>query len=149
VQETPTTTPTTDARPRAKWIVAVVSIVAGIGGLAAWAIASPGAVSYYKTPTEVRAMTNTSDRVLRVGGRVADGSLERIGARGVRFVITDGTQSVPVTYDGDVPDTLKDGTDAVAEGRLSNGTLEATRVLAKCSSKYVPKDRPEDLGRRG
>jgi cytochrome c-type biogenesis protein CcmE len=63
-------------------------------------------------------------------------------------VITDGKQRVPVVYRGDVPDTLKDNTDAIAEGRLeSDGTLHATHVQAKCSSKFVPKSRPQDLGR--
>jgi cytochrome c-type biogenesis protein CcmE len=131
---------------RGKWIAAVTFIVLGIGGLAAWAIASPGAVAYYKTPTEVRAMPNAGDRILKVGGRVQDGSLHRAGT-GVRFVITDGEATVAVRYRGEIPDTLKDGTDAVAEGRIAaDGTLNATRVLAKCSSKYVPKGRPGDLG---
>lgn len=145
----PTTTDTrSDVPRRAKWVAAITFIVLGIGGLATWAITSPGAIAYYKTPSEVRAMTDPGARILRVGGRVQEGSLERLGARGVRFVITDGKQSVPVSYDGEIPDTLKDGTDAVAEGRIdANGTMQAKHVLAKCSSKYVPAGRPADLGK--
>ena len=133
---------------RLKWAAGITLIVAGIATLAAWAIASPDAVAFYKTPSEIRSGDDTG-RNLRVGGRVAAGSLVREGTR-VSFVVTDGRSQVPVVYRGDVPDTLKEGTDVVAEGRLrTDGTLVATRVLAKCSSKYVPADKADEhLGRK-
>lgn len=138
---------------RRKWVVAVSLIVAGIGGLAAWAVATPGAVSYYATPSEVSAkmLADAADadadagRMLRLGGRVAD--LDRDGTL-VTFDVTDGKHAIGVRYRGDVPDTLKDETDVIAEGRIgSDGTLVADRVLAKCSSKFVDADDPEHLGR--
>jgi cytochrome c-type biogenesis protein CcmE len=131
---------------RAKWITGVSLIVAAIAGLAAWALLSPGALAYYKTPSEVRSMART-DRMLRIGGRVVDGSLERDG-RVVAFTITDGTQQLRVEHRGEVPDTLKEGTDAIVEGHTwtADGAFAADRVQAKCSSKFVPKDRPGDLG---
>ncbi len=132
---------------RKRWIVAVSFIVAGIVALAAWAVASPGAVSYYATPSEVQAealVDDTMGRNLRVGGRVAD--LVRDGTL-VTFDVSDGHEVVPVRYRGDVPDTLKEATDVIAEGQLgSDGTLVATRVLAKCSSKFVDEENPEHLG---
>lgn len=124
---------------RVKWVVGVLLIVAGLGSLAAWAIASPGAVSYYVTPSQVAAQSNLAmGHQLRVGGRVAD--ITRNGLD-VRFTVTDGHHAVPVVYHGDVPDTLKKGTDAVADGTLrADGTLVAMRVMAKCSSKFAPAD---------
>lgn len=129
---------------RRKWIAVVSLIVAGIGGLAAWAVATPGAVSYYATPSEVVADgPDAMGRNLRLGGRVAN--LVRDGTL-VRFDVSDGDTVVGVRYRGDVPDTLKDDTDVIAEGQLgSDGTLSASRVLAKCSSKFV--DEPEHLGK--
>jgi cytochrome c-type biogenesis protein CcmE len=126
-------------RSRLKWTVGIVLIVAGVGGLAAWAIASPGSLSYYVTPSELALQGNQAmGHQLRVGGQVAKGSLHRDGTT-VRFDVTDGHNNVPVTYHGDVPDTLKAGTDVVAEGMLQpDRTLIATRVLAKCSSKFAP-----------
>jgi cytochrome c-type biogenesis protein CcmE len=134
--------------PRAKWVVAISLIFAGIAGLAAWAFVSPGALAYYATPSQVAEQGSSAmTKTLRVGGRVEAGSLHRSGST-VRFVITDGREQVPVLYRGEVPDTLKEGTDAIAEGHLSSdGTLRASRVQAKCSSKFVPKDRPQDLGK--
>jgi cytochrome c-type biogenesis protein CcmE len=139
----------TDAsRPRrGKWVAGVTLIVTAIAGLAVWAMFSPGALAYYKTPSDIVAGGRASfDGSLRLGGRVADGTLQRDGTS-VRFTITDGDASVPVTYRGDVPDTLKNGTDAIASGTIGpDGTMHATAVQAKCSSKFVPKDRPGDLG---
>ncbi len=132
---------------RAKWATGISLIVAGIVGLAAWAVTSPDAVAYYKTPSEIADGTGIAGRNVRVGGRVAEGSLDRAGPR-VSFVITDGRQQVPVRYAGEVPDTLKEGTDAIAEGRIVGATLVAKRIQAKCSSKFVPKDKTEEhLGR--
>jgi len=133
----------TEVRPRRrsrfKWTVGIVLILTGIGGLAAWAIASPGSLSYYVTPSEVAMQGSAAmGHQLRVGGQVAKGTMHREGTT-VRFTVTDGHHAVPVQYHGDVPDTLKAGTDVVAEGMLQpSGTLVATRVLAKCTSKFAP-----------
>lgn len=142
------TQPVERAPKRAKWIAAGAFILLGIGGLAALAVASPGAVSYYATPSEIDSGEADATRHLRLGGRVAEDSLDRDGAV-VTFVVTDGHSEVPVRYAGEVPDTLQDATDVIAEGRLSpDGTLVADRVLAKCSSKFVPaEDVEEHLGR--
>jgi cytochrome c-type biogenesis protein CcmE len=135
---------------RGKWIAGISLIVAAIAGLAAWAFLSPGALAYYKTPTEIKALHVGSgdDRSFRVGGRLKDGTLDHAGST-VSFVITDGKSDVAVSYHGEVPDTLKEGTDVIAEGRrwTSSGTFLASRIQAKCSSKFVPKDRPGDLGK--
>lgn len=132
---------------RAKWATGISLIVAGIVGLAAWAVTSPDAVAYYKTPSEIVEGTGVAGRNIRVGGRVAPGTLDRAGSS-VSFVITDGKREVPVRYAGDVPDTLKEGTDAIAEGRIVGDTLVAKRLQAKCSSKFVPRDKTEEhLGR--
>lgn len=129
---------------RAKWIAGISLVVAAIGGLAAWAFLSPGALAYYKSPTEIAA-GRAVDGTVRVGGRLVDGTLDRDGSL-VRFTVTDGKNAVPVVFRGEVPDTLKEGTDVIAEGRITDGTMRATRIQAKCSSKFVPKDRPGDLG---
>jgi cytochrome c-type biogenesis protein CcmE len=134
---------------RARWLAGGTLIALGLAGLAAWALLAPGAVSYYSTPSEIRLEAAASpDRTFRLGGRVAAGSLDRDGAV-VSFAVTDGGDTIPVVYRGEVPDTLKEGTDVIAEGTLDGrGTLRATNVLAKCSSKYVPaEDADEHLGR--
>jgi cytochrome c-type biogenesis protein CcmE len=129
-----------------RWGVGISLIVLGIGGLAFWAVASPGALAYYKTPTEVSAQHVSPEQNIRVGGRVRDLD-RRAGFAG--FLLTDGKHNVRISYHGEVPDTLKNGTDGVAEGHLQqDGTLVASRVQAKCSSKFMTKkDRAARLGK--
>lgn len=140
--ESPDTT--TPAPPRrGKWLAGGGLLAAGVIGLAAWAAATPGAVSYFATPSEVAVQGDAAmGRTLRVGGRVA--KLDRDGTV-VRFTVTDGSNDLDVHYAGEVPDTLRERTDVIAEGTLAaDGTLHATRVLAKCSSKFVPADEMDE-----
>ena len=66
------------------------------------------------------------------------GTIEReAGGRAVSFAVTDGNQTIPVTYRGVIPDTFTDSVDVVVEGRYNrNGTFVATTLLAKCASRY-------------
>ncbi len=57
----------------------------------------------------------------------------------LRFLVTDGTESVPVRYSGVVPDIFSAGRQVVVEGALeADGSLAATTLLAKCPTKYTP-----------
>jgi cytochrome c-type biogenesis protein CcmE len=81
---------------------------------------------------------------LRVAGDIAANSIQRNG-REVRFVLKQESQTLNVLYTGvePLPDTFRDGAQAVAEGKLAaNGVFEANHLQAKCASKYEAK--PED-----
>jgi cytochrome c-type biogenesis protein CcmE len=77
---------------------------------------------------------------VRLGGRVVEGSIQyEASGDEIRFSITDGTKSLPVVYRGVVPDAFKPDADVVMDGALSpSGTFEASSLLAKCPSKYIP-----------
>jgi cytochrome c-type biogenesis protein CcmE len=102
--------------------------------------------AYYKTIDEVMAMGDDADgKRLRVAGVVQPGSIVRDG-RDLSFTIAqvtdDVSQSLAIAYVGSdpVPDTFKDGADAIVEGRrLPDGTFEADHIQAKCASKYEAK----------
>jgi cytochrome c-type biogenesis protein CcmE len=95
--------------------------------------------AYYKTLDELEEMgPHATGKRLRVAGLVKTGSIEREGT-GVRFELEYEGHTLPVHYVGSqpIPDTFKDGVDAVVEGqRLENGTFEADHLQAKCASKY-------------
>lgn len=75
---------------------------------------------------------------VKVNGQVSPGSVEQAG-RTLRFTLTEGGQSLPVVYQGAVPDTFKTGVDVVIEGQMgSAGVFQANTILTKCPSKYVP-----------
>jgi cytochrome c-type biogenesis protein CcmE len=56
----------------------------------------------------------------------------------IRFVVTDGRAQTPVAYRGIVPDLFREGSGAVAEGRMRNGTFVADTILAKHDERYMP-----------
>ncbi len=101
--------------------------------------------AYYKTIDEVAAMGDDDDARLRVAGVVQPGSIARSGNE-LTFTLTqvadDRPRSLVVAYTGTqpVPDTFKDGADAIVEGhRQSDGTFAADHIQAKCASKYEAK----------
>ncbi|MBI2687401.1 MAG: cytochrome c maturation protein CcmE [Acidobacteria bacterium] len=118
----------------------VIAIVLGtIGWLAAGGIGE--SASYFKSIPEVEKMT-PSERAkkLRVGGVVETGSIKRSG-NVVDFVIVDGSSKMKVQYAGNepLPDTFKDGSQALIDGRLGDGVFHASKIAAKCASKYEAK----------
>jgi cytochrome c-type biogenesis protein CcmE len=118
-------------------------IVAILGTLAWLAV---GGISetktYYKTIAEVSQMPKDNvDKRLRVGGDVAANSIVRDGAT-VRFMLAQDNLRLPVVYTGiePLPDTFKDGAQALADGKLGpDGVFHASKIQAKCASKYEVK----------
>ena len=98
--------------------------------------------TYYKTISEVNQMGNRAHDVrLRVGGDVAANSIVHEGT-GVRFMLMQDKLRMTVVYNGTdpLPDTFKDGAQALADGRLgADGVFRASKIQAKCASKYEAK----------
>jgi len=95
--------------------------------------------SYFFTPADVAAGKATDGHAIRLGGMVQQGSIrhEPDGVT-IRFVITDGKATTPVSFRGIVPDLFREGSGAVAEGRLERGTFVADTILAKHDERYMP-----------
>ena len=92
----------------------------------------------------------TRDLTIRFGGLVANGSVTRGEALSVRFEVTDGNRSIPVTYQGILPDLFREGQGVVAEGSLDgSGVFKADNVLAKHDERYMPKDVADALKKQG
>ncbi len=100
-----------------------------------------GSATYYYTASElIEHESSIYGENVRVNGQVAPGSVEQEAAGSpLRFTIIDGEDSLPVVYQGVVPDAFKVGNDIVVEGHLnSSGIFQAHTILVKCPSKYVP-----------
>ncbi|MDQ3962527.1 MAG: cytochrome c maturation protein CcmE [Actinomycetota bacterium] len=136
-------TPDTRNSPRrTKFLVGGFVVVATLVGLVVWAMARPGSMGYYMTPTELTAQNSTSNTArivanvdLRLNGTVVPGSIERDGLA-TSFLMTDGTTEVAVTTDQPLPDAFMDRSEVVALGNLAADTFVASEVLAKCPSKF-------------
>lgn len=98
--------------------------------------------TYYHTITELQSLQGPAlQQRMRVSGDVADGSIKRMPGR-IDFVLTEEGKTLPVSYVGDapLPDTFKDGAQALVDGKLGNdGVFQASKVQAKCASKYEAK----------
>lgn len=128
-------------KPRHKKLLAIAVVVAVLGIVIMLVLnAFRSNLVFFFSPTEVVEGRAPKDRAFRVGGLVEMGSLQR-SADGMTltFKVTDTAHSVPVTYQGVVPDLFKEGKGAVAEGRLgADGRFTATTVLAKHDENYMP-----------
>lgn len=98
--------------------------------------------TYYKTIPELKQMGSAAQgQRLRVGGDVKPGSIAKNGGR-VSFVLHQDAKTLNVVYAGTdpLPDTFKDNAQALADGRLGpDGVFEASKIQAKCASKYEAK----------
>jgi cytochrome c-type biogenesis protein CcmE len=98
--------------------------------------------SYYVTIKELHKMGNDAySKRLRVAGNVQPGSIKRAGTH-VQFVLVEEDQTLAVDYVGSEapPDTFKDDSQALADGRFDHdGVFHAKQLQAKCASKYAPK----------
>ncbi len=64
--------------------------------------------------------------------------------------MTDGTNTVRVTYTGALPDLFREGQGVVAEGVLRrDGTFRASSVLAKHDERYMPPEVAAALKKSG
>ena len=105
--------------------------------LAMWGLKDQAA--YFYTPADVAGGKAEEGRQVRLGGMVERGSIRRHpDGVTISFMVTDGRARTPVTYRGIVPDLFREGSGAVAEGRLQGGTFIADNILAKHDERYMP-----------
>ncbi len=124
-------------------LILVLSGLAALGlatGLTLYALRD-NLVFFYSPTQVVQHEVPVENRNIRIGGLVADGSVQRPAANTIHFAITDMVNTVNVTYTGLVPNLFKEGQGVVAEGRLGpDGTFLASQVLAKHDETYMPKE---------
>ena len=95
-------------------------------------------VVYFKSPTEIKNLTELTSKKIRVGGMVKEKSIN-VNQSEVNFVITDFKNELIVNYSGSVPNLFEEGKGVVAEGFLKDRNfLTAVKILAKHDENYMP-----------
>jgi cytochrome c-type biogenesis protein CcmE len=123
-------------KKQAKFGVGICVIVVSLACLA-W-LGYGESKTYYHTIAELQSLKGAAlSHRMRVGGTVAPGSIRRFTGR-VDFVLEGEGKSLPVRYVGSdpLPDTFVDKSQALVEGRPTDGRFVAEVVQAKCASKY-------------
>lgn len=121
-------------------IIALVIVLLSSLAVGLTSYALRGNINLFYSPSEVAAGEAPTDRSIRVGGMVVEGSVTRARDKlETRFIVTDFASSVTVTYDGILPDLFAEGEGVVATGILgANGVVTASEVLAKHDENYMP-----------
>jgi len=124
--------------------VVTLSGAALFGGVALLATALENYRQYFYEPSAVVAeeFVAGSD-LIRVGGLVVPGSVITTDGLKTDFQVVDfetpDNPALRVSYTGILPNLFKEDSGVVLTGRLVNGRLEATEVLAKHDENYTPK----------
>jgi cytochrome c-type biogenesis protein CcmE len=132
--------------------LALIGSGMGVLGLAAALVlfALKDSIVFFNSPTDVVEKRIAPGSRIRLGGLVKEGSLTRGDNLTVRFEVTDGNKTVPVSYTGILPDLFREGQGVVTEGALdASGNFKADSVLAKHDETYMPKEVADALKKQG
>ena len=96
-------------------------------------------ILYFKSPTDIKNNQNINfDKKIRVGGMVKKNSLI-IKEEEIKFIITDFSNELNISFSGTVPNLFSEEKGVVAEGKLQDKTFFiADRILAKHDENYMP-----------
>ena len=125
-------------RQRLTFIIIGVVLLAVAAGVILYA--NSQSISWYKHPSQIAAGDYLADQKVRIGGLVKTGSFKRLNedSLATEFLVTDCLSDVKVSYNKILPDLFREGQSVVVEGKVVNGVIQATQVLAKHDEQYMP-----------
>lgn len=106
-------------------------------------------IVFFHTPSDIAEKKIEAGKRFRLGGLVAEGSVQRGQGTTVQFAVTDTLAKVNVSYTGILPDLFREGQGVIAEGVLDGSGVKADSVLAKHDEKYMPKEVADALKKSG
>ena len=107
-------------------------------------------VVFFYSPSDLVKKRPGPTQKLRIGGLVKKDSIKRKpGMTEVSFEVTDLNNSVPVVFQGILPDLFREEQGVVAEGTYKNQLFYATQILAKHDEQYMPPEVAESLKKSG
>lgn len=106
-------------------------------------------INFFRSPSQVAEAPPEPNELFRIGGLVVEDSLVRGQGKTVRFSVTDGGATIPVTFTGVLPDLFKENEGMIGTGHYVNGVFEATDILAKHDETYMPKEVVDALKEQG
>jgi len=105
-------------------------------------------IEFFRSPTQVLNEEFGADETFRIGGLVAVDSVEKNGEQ-VRFIVTDGANSVSVEFTGILPDLFAEKQGMIATGTYDGTVFRANEILAKHDENYMPKEVADALKEQG
>ncbi len=103
-------------------------------------------IVYFKSPTEIKQLSDIDKKKIRVGGMVKKDSIN-FEKESISFIITDFKNDLAVTFSGSVPNLFQEEKGVVAEGFLKDQNFfVADKILAKHDENYMPPEVSKSLG---
>ncbi len=132
-------------KPRQKRLAIAGGVLVAVSAITALVLnAFQSNLVFFYSPSQVAAKEAPAARTFRLGGMVQEGTVKRDGLQ-VSFVVTDTAKTIPVRYEGILPDLFKEGKGVVAQGQLQDGVFVAREVLAKHDENYMPPEAAEAM----
>jgi cytochrome c-type biogenesis protein CcmE len=124
-----------------KYYIGGIIIVAALAALLYTGFRE-GAVYYYTIAELKENSSSLAGKDVRVAGNVVGGSIEwDTKSLTLTFTMLDDEESLPVVYNGIVPDNFDGGREVVVCGKYDqDGIFSADSILTKCPSKYIPQE---------
>jgi len=100
---------------------------------------------YYWGPTEVLAQgPRAQGASIRLGGLVEEGSIQKGEGSNLKFMVTDGKNSLPVRCTSVPPQMFREGIGVVVEGTVApDGVFESHRLMVSHGNDYRAPDDPK------
>nr|WP_319948758.1 cytochrome c maturation protein CcmE [uncultured Shimia sp.] len=127
-------------------LIAIVALAISTGLIG---YAMQDGINFFRSPSQVADEPPRPSEVFRIGGLVEEGTLVRGEGETVRFNVTDGGASIPVTFKGVLPDLFEENQGMIGTGSYVNGVFEASEILAKHDETYMPKEVVDALKEQG
>jgi cytochrome c-type biogenesis protein CcmE len=105
--------------------------------------------NFFRSPTQVSTLPPKVGEIFRLGGLVEVGSLVRGQGDVITFSITDTKDTIPVSFQGILPDLFAEGAGVIAMGQMEGGSFVASEILAKHDETYMPKEVIDALKEQG
>jgi len=102
-------------------------------------------VVYFKSPTEIKNLTQLDKNKIRIGGMVKKNSIE-VKSENLKVIVTDFKNEIIVSYNCAVPNLFEEEKGVVAEGYLQDRKFfKAEKILAKHDENYMPPEVKEAI----
>jgi cytochrome c-type biogenesis protein CcmE len=132
--------------------LALIGTAVGVLGVALGLVlyAMRDSIVFFHAPADIEAKGVKPGTRFRLGGLVKEGSIKRGENQQISFEVVDAKSSIPVRYQGLLPDLFREGQGVVAEGVLETaGIFKADTVLARHDETYMPREVADALKAQG
>ena len=138
-------------KPKNKRLSLIIATLTALAGsVALILVAFEDNVVFFYSPSDLVKKRPGPTQKLRIGGLVKKDSIKRKpGMTEVSFEVTDLNNSVPVVFQGILPDLFREEQGVVAEGTYREKLFYATQILAKHDEQYMPPEVAESLKKSG